>query len=405
MTHVVLFEDPHNSADTVFRKAGITFQRIPGSVNEDKLIELLQDADIVGIRSKTTITQRVLNNCPRLSAIGAYCIGTNQIDVEEATHRGVAIFNAPYSNTRSVVELVISDIVALTRGIPEKNAALHQGKWFKTASGSHEVRGKTLGIIGYGNIGTQLSVLAEALGMKVLFYDKTERLAIGNALSCQSQEEVLRQADIVSLHVDGRQTNKDMFGEKEFSQMKPGALFINLARGFVVDVHALAHNLDTGHIAGAAIDVFPSEPKKNGDPFDSPLLSHPNTILTPHIGGSTLEAQYDIGNFVSHKLVDYIFTGSTEMSVNIPNLSLGKITKGRYRIAHIHRNNPGILALVNHTFAHENVNISAQILATEGTTGYALTDLSSRPSSETIAAIKDMDETVQVRLLCPSHQA
>ncbi|MDO5746342.1 MAG: phosphoglycerate dehydrogenase [Actinomycetaceae bacterium] len=403
MTQVVLFEDPHEVADNHFVDANINVTRINGSVDEDQLIEILRDADMVGIRSKTSLTRRVLESCPRLSAIGAYCIGTNQIDIPVATENGVAIFNAPYSNTRSVVELVISDIIALTRRIPPKNSALQRGQWQKTATGSHEVRGKTLGIIGYGNIGTQLSVLAEALGMKVIFYDRAERLAMGNAIACKTQEEVLQQADVVSLHVDGRQSNINMFGEQQFAQMKPGALFINLARGFVVDIDALAKNLESGHIAGAAVDVFPEEPKKNGDPFESPLLGFDNTILTPHIGGSTLEAQYDIGKFVSGKLVDYVLSGSTDMSVNIPNLTLPTSDVARYRVALIHRNNPGVLALVNQTFAEQGVNITGQILGTEGSIGYVLTDISSELPVEAVTAIRDMEETINTRVLTTPH--
>lgn len=403
MTQVVLLEDPHESANERFALDDIDVKRIHGSLDEDALIEALQDADVVGIRSKTTITKRVIESCPRLSVIGAFCIGTNQIDIPTATEHGIAIFNAPYSNTRSVVELAISDIIALTRHIPQRNFSLQRGEWYKTASGSHEVRGKTLGIIGYGNIGTQLSVLAEAMGMNVIFYDQAERLAMGNARAVATQEELLREADVVSLHVDGRATNKNMFGAKQFEQMKDGAIFINLARGFVVDIDALAENLKNGHLAGAAVDVFPEEPKKNGDPFDSPLVGLDNTILTPHIGGSTLEAQYDIGKFVSAKICDYLKTGSTDMSVNLPNLTLGR-GNGRYRIAHIHRNNPGVLALVNQTFAEHGVNITGQILATEGAVGYSLTDISSELPVEAVSGIADMEETISIRVLTCDHE-
>lgn len=399
MTKAVLFEDPHTCADPIFAAAGIDVRRIPGSLDEEAVIEALRDADIVGIRSKTSITSRVIEACPRLSVIGCFCIGTNQVDLEAATRHGISVFNAPYSNTRSVVELAIGDIITLTRQIPAKNAALHRGEWIKSAAGAHEVRGKTLGIVGYGNIGTQLSVLAEAMGMNVVFYDQAERLALGNAVSLESLSDLLRMSDVVSLHVDGREANRGLFGEAEFAQMKDGAIFINLARGFVVDIEALAAHLASGHLAGAAIDVYPEEPKRNGDPFDSPLLRFDNVILTPHIGGSTQEAQYDIGRFVASKIVDYRTRASTDMSVNLPNRALAPSADARYRIAHIHRNMPGVLAAVNQTFAEQGVNINGQILGTEGDVGYAITDISSELPVETVAALRAMPETIRLRVL------
>ncbi|MBD3690252.1 phosphoglycerate dehydrogenase [Nanchangia anserum] len=399
MTKAVLLEDPHPSADPIFADADITVERISGALDESELIDALSDADIVGIRSKTSVTRRVIEACPRLSVIGCFCIGTNQVDIDAATAAGIAIFNAPYSNTRSVVELAIGHIISLTRRIPAKNAALHRGEWQKTASGAHEVRGKTLGIVGYGNIGTQLSVLAEAMGMNVVFYDHTDRLALGNAVKLGSLDDLLRMSDVVSLHVDGRETNRDFFGEREFSQMKDGALFINLARGFVADIEALRRHLVSGHLAGAAVDVYPSEPKKNGDPFTSPLVGLDNVILTPHIGGSTLEAQNDIGRFVAGKIVDYRTRGITEMSVNIPNLTLQANPDARYRLCHIHRNMPGVLAAVNQTFATQGVNINGQILGTQAEVGYALTDIASELPVETVAALRAMTETVRLRVL------
>lgn len=399
MTKAVLFEDPHPCADTLFTQAGITVERISGSLDEKDVISALADADIVGIRSKTSITATVIEACPRLSAIGCFCIGTNQVDIPAATRAGVAIFNAPYSNTRSVVELAIGHIISLTRRIPQKNAALHRGQWEKSAEGAHEVRGKTLGIIGYGNIGTQLSVLAEAMGMNVVFYDQCERLALGNAVKLGSMEDLLRVSDVVSLHVDGREANRGLFGEAEFALMRTGALFLNLARGFVVDIDALRRHLVSGHLAGAAVDVYPEEPKKNGDLFTSPLVGLDNVILTPHIGGSTLEAQYDIGTFVATKIADYRTLGSSDMSVNIPNLTLATNREGRYRICHIHKNLPGVLAAVNQTFAQQGVNISGQILRTEAETGYAITDISSELPVETVAALRAMPETVRLRVL------
>lgn len=399
MTKAVLFEDPHPAADSLFAEAGIQVERISGALDEDDAIAALADADIVGIRSKTTITRRIIEACPRLSVIGCFCIGTNQVDIKAATEAGIAIFNAPYSNTRSVVELAIGHIISLTRQIPARNAALHRGEWQKTADGAHEVRGKTLGIIGYGNIGTQLSVLAEAMGMNVVFYDQCERLALGNAVKLGSMEDLLRLSDVVSMHVDGREANRGLFGEEQFAQMKDGSLFINLARGFVVDIDALQRHLASGHLAGAAVDVYPQEPKKNGDPFSSPLVGMDNVILTPHIGGSTLEAQHDIGRFVASKIADYRMLGSSDMSVNIPNLTLSANPDARYRICHIHRNLPGVLAAVNQTFASQGVNINGQILSTEGEVGYALTDISSELPVATVAALRAMDETVRLRVL------
>lgn len=399
MTKAVLLENPHDVADDIFLGADIEVVRVNGALDEDDLIDALQDADIVGLRSKTNLTRRVVESCPRLSVLGCYCIGTNQVDLEACSEHGVAVFNAPYSNTRSVVELAISDIIALTRQIPQKNAALQSGVWLKTAEGSHEVRGKTLGIIGYGNIGTQLSVLAEAMGMKVVFFDTAERLALGNAKSLASMDEVLQVSDYVSLHVDGRPSNNNMFGTREFDLMKPGSILINLARGSVVDIDALAANLRSGKLAGAAVDVYPSEPKKNGDHFDSPLVGLTNTILTPHIGGSTLEAQFDIGKFVSSKIVDYWHSGITDMSVNIPNLSLVPNPDSRYRLTYLHRNTPGVLALINQSLAEQGANINGQILATSGQYGYALTEISSELPVEAVTAIRNLPATVSLRVL------
>lgn len=396
---VVLLEDPHIEADDVYENAGFVVKRISGSLDESELIQVLSDAQVVGLRSKTTITRRVIESCPKLIAIGCYCIGTNQVDLEACNERGVAVFNAPYSNTRSVVEMAVASIIALARRLPVKNAALQRGVWEKTSSGSHEIRGKTLGIIGYGSIGTQLSVLAEALGMQVVFYDEAQRLALGNARCLGSIEEVLKLADFVSLHVDGRPGNRNLFGEKEFSLMKPGAIFINLARGFVVDVNALANSLRSGKLAGAAVDVFPEEPKKNGDPFTSPLVGLENTILTPHVGGSTLEAQYDIGQFVSGKIVQYWKDGSSDMSVNIPNLTLQSNPDSRYRLSLLHRNTPGVLALVNQTLAEHGANINGQILSTSGSYGYALTEIASELPQEAIAAIESMPDTIGLRVM------
>ena len=398
MTRALLLENPHPDADRILSSHSITASRRSGALDEGELIRALRDTDatILGIRSKTRVTRAVIESHPELSAIGAYCIGTNQIDLAAATDHGIAVFNAPYSNTRSVVELAVGEIIDLTRRVTVKNSRMHRGIWDKSSDGSHEVRGHTLGIIGYGNIGTQLSVLAEALGLHVIYYDVAERLSLGNATQMPTMESVLREADIVSIHVDGSRTNANLFGDREFSQMKKGALFINLSRGFVVDIEALRAHLLSGHLAGAAIDVFPDEPKANGDPFESPLAGLDNVILTPHVGGSTEEAQLDIGRFVSGKLADYEQTGSTDMSVNLPNLQLGAGPASRYRIRLIHRNTPGVLALVNQTFAESGANIDGQILATAGSCGYVITDISSELPVEALHAIDSMPDTIRL---------
>lgn len=396
MTRALLLENPHKTADEVFAKNGIEVLRNPGALDEAELIRALEGVDYLGIRSKTNVSRAVLEAHPQLKAIGAFCIGTNQIDLRAATELGISVFNAPYSNTRSVVELAIGEIIDLSRRVTVKNSRLHRGIWDKSADGAHEVRGHTLGIIGYGNIGTQLSVLAEAMGLNVIFYDVAERLALGNATRMPTLESVLREADIVSIHVDGQISNADLFGAREFAMMKPGALFINLSRGFIVDIDALHEALVSGHLAGAAVDVFPEEPKKNGDPFASPLATLDNVILTPHIGGSTEEAQYDIGRFVASKISDYERTGSTDMSVNLPNLQLAVSGESRYRIALIHRNTPGVLATVNNALAETGANIGAQILGTAGQTGYALTDINSELPLEAIEKIRSMKDTIRL---------
>ncbi|HHT40544.1 MAG TPA: phosphoglycerate dehydrogenase [Actinomyces sp.] len=399
MRRALLLENPHKDADQIFAKHDIEVVRHTGALDEDELIKELRGFEILGIRSKTEVTERVLKANPQLGAIGAFCIGTNQIALDQASAQGVAVFNAPYSNTRSVVELAIAEIIALTRRLTVRNSKLHRGIWAKSASGSHEVRGRTLGIIGYGNIGTQLSVLAEALGMNVIFYDIAERLALGNAKPMATMDALLQQADIVSLHVDGSPRNQWMFGKREFELMKPGSLFINLSRGFVTNIDALVDALESGHLAGAAVDVFPTEPKKTGDPFESPLSGMDNVILTPHVGGSTEEAQLDIGRFVANKLVDYVRTASTDMSVNLPNLTLLPSQSSRYRVALIHRNTPGVLALVNQTFAEHGANINGQILGTHGSIGYAITDISSELPVEAISVIDELEDTIKLRIL------
>ena len=398
MPKALLLENIHPFAAESLRNHGFEVETMKGALGEDELIEALDGVDLLGVRSKTNVTAKVVQARPSLTAVGCFCIGTNQVDLTAAGKQGIAVFNAPYSNTRSVVELVICDIICLMRRIPAHTHHIKHGTWDKSASGSHEVRGKTLGIIGYGNIGSQLSVLAEALGMRVVFYDLEEKLALGNAVRCETLNDLLEQSDAVTLHVDGRKSNTGFFGEDQFAHMKQGAIFINLSRGFVADLDALKRHLDSGHIAGAAVDVFPVEPKKSGDPFQTPLAEEDNMILTPHIGGSTLEAQEAIGHFVSQRLEDYVEKGSTSLSVNVPQLNLGPHT-GVARIAHLHENLPGVLARVNHVLGDENINISAQSLATEGELGYVVTDVSTMPSEATLDRLAHLDGTIRMRIV------
>ncbi|MHB1064944.1 MAG: phosphoglycerate dehydrogenase [Georgenia sp.] len=399
MARALLLENPHPNADAALTAAGYEIVRTPRALDEGELIAALDGIELVGIRSTTHITERVLAAHPQLLAIGAFCIGTNQIDLRAAARRGVAVFNAPFSNTRSVVELAVAEIIALTRRLTVRDKSLHEGVWDKTAAGSHEVRGRTLGIVGYGNIGTQLSVVAEALGMRVIFYDTAEKLALGNAHRMTSLPELLAAADVVTLHVDGREGNAGMFGPEQFAQMKHGAAFLNLSRGFLVDYATLRTRILDGSISGAAVDVFPEEPRKSGDPFDSALRGLPNVILTPHVGGSTQEAQENIGLFVSGKLGRYIRSGSTDLSVNLPRLTLAASDAARYRIAFVHRNTPGVLALVNQTFAEHGANIEGQILGTHGEIGYVVTDISSELPVEAVEAVRQMEDTVRLRVM------
>lgn len=396
MLRALLLENVHPVAAQNLRDAGIEVVTRPGALDESELIESLADFQILGIRSKTTVTRKVLESVPGLQAVGTFSIGTNQIDLDAAAAHGVAVFNAPYSNTRSVVELAISEIIALTRRLTVRDKALHDGVWDKTAEGSHEVRGRTLGIIGYGNIGSQLSVLAENLGMRVIFYDTAEKLSLGNAHRVETIEELLAEADAVTIHVDGRPGNAGLFGAELFAGMKPGAIFLNLSRGFVVDVEALREHILSGHLGGAAVDVFPTEPKKRGDGFTSPLRGLSNVILTPHVGGSTEEAQEAIGEFVSKKLRDFMATGSTTLSVNLPNLQLAHTGVGRIML--LHRNVPGVLARVNQVFADHGANIEAQMLATRGEIGYVVTDISDVTQRGASAKLQAMDSTIRLRI-------
>ncbi len=392
----LLLENIHPDAERLLTERGIEVSSVKGALDEDELRTALPGVQLLGIRSKTNVTRAVLDQCPELLAIGAFCIGTNQIDIPAASRNGTAVFNAPFSNTRSVVELVIAEIISLARHLTDKNSAMHAGVWDKSAKGAHEVRGRTLGIVGYGNIGSQLSVVAEALGMRVLFYDVADKLALGNARRCDSLDELLREAETVSLHVDGRPGNAGLFGAEEFAKMRPRSLFLNLCRGIVVDHEALREHLLSGHIAGAAVDVFAEEPKAAGDHFTSGLQNLPNVILTPHIGGSTEEAQQDIGRFVAGKLREYATTGTSTMSVNLPQVQTDE-AGNRSRILHVHHNVPGVLATVNGVLADYGVNIESQVLSTRGDLGYVVTDVGGDLSPEVVEKLRGLSETVRLR--------
>lgn len=395
---MLLLENVHPKALAHLKEDGFAVETYPAGLDEEELCQKIKGIHVLGIRSKTNVTRKVFEHADKLMAIGAFCIGTNQIDLQAALENGVAVFNAPYSNTRSVVELAIAEIIMLMRGIPDKNQDMHQGIWSKTAKNSNEIRGKQLGIIGYGNIGSQLSVLAENMGMQVQYFDIEERLALGNATKCKTLEELLKSSDIVSLHIDGRPENTNIFTSKEFDQMKDGAIFLNLARGPVVDISALKAALTSGKILGAGVDVFPEEPKSNQDPFESELIGLPNTILTPHIGGSTQEAQENIGEFVPNKIMDYINTGDTGLSVNFPNLNLPAL-KNAHRLLHIHANKTGILARINQLLAEHDANIVGQYLKTNETIGYVITDIDKAYDKELIKALRNIEHTIKFRVL------
>jgi D-3-phosphoglycerate dehydrogenase / 2-oxoglutarate reductase len=395
---VLLLENIHPDATAILTKAGYQVATADRALPEDELLARLAEVDVLGVRSTTQVPARAFEAAPHLLAVGAFCIGTNQIDVSAASAQGVAVFNAPFSNTRSVVELVVAEIISLQRGLTDKTRKMHEGVWDKSAKGSHEVRGRRLGIVGYGNIGSQLSVLAEALGMSVWFYDSADKLALGNAKRCSSLEELLETVDIVTLHVDGRPTNRGLFTDAEFSRMVQGSIFLNLSRGFVVDHAALRAHIESGHIVGAAIDVFPSEPKRRNEPFVSELRGLANVILTPHVGGSTEEAQQDIGRFVAGKLNDYLEAGSTALSVNLPNLVL-PAEAGEFRLTHVHANVPGVLAAVDSLFASHGMNIEGQYLGTRGDIGYVITDTPTDFAPDLLEAFNEMPATIRLRVL------
>ena len=394
----LLLEKIHPQAARRLHDAGFRVEQIPGSLAEDDLIEQLQGISVLGIRSKTQLTRRVVEAAPELEVVGAFCIGTNQIDLEACLDRGVPVFNAPYANTRSVVELALGQIIILMRDVPQKSEALHRGEWRKSEGAPREVRGKRLGIVGYGNIGAQLSVLAEALGMEVCYYDVVEKLALGNARPCRTLQELLEISDVVSVHVDGRRGNVDLFGREEFAAMKDGAVFINLSRGFVVELEALKEALESGKIRGAALDVFPREPRRDGEPIELPLQGMPNVLLTPHIGGSTEEAQANIAGFVPDKILNYVEKGSTSLSVNFPNLQLPEL-RGAHRVAHIHANVPGILARINQVLASRDINIIGQYLKTNERVGYVITDVGRDYDPAVVRELQAIPRTMRVRVL------
>ncbi|MDD7932418.1 phosphoglycerate dehydrogenase [Actinomycetospora straminea] len=393
---VLLLENIHPVAADALRARGFEVDVRSSALSGPELADALPGVSLLGIRSNTTITADVLDAGKDLLAVGCFCIGTNQVDLPAAAERGVAVFNAPFSNTRSVVELVLGEIIALVRRLPEKTQRMHEGIWDKSARGSHEFRGRTLGIVGYGNIGTQLGNMAEAVGLRVIFYDTADRLAHGNARRVESLEALLAEADIVSLHVDGRPGNAGLFGAEQFAQMKPRSIFINASRGMVIDDESLREHILSGHLAGAAIDVFPIEPKAQGDAFESPLRGLDNVILTPHVGGSTQEAQEEIGHFVSGKLLNFVTTGVTALSVNMPEVALPAAPHA-FRTGFLHTNTPGVLAGMNQVLIDHGVNVVSQALATRGERGYVLTDTEGAIPDEALSDLRRSSHTVWLR--------
>lgn len=397
--NVLLLENVSDTAVANFRRAGYTqVRKLTRALPEEELIGELRNCHLLGIRSKTQLTERALAAAPHLHAVGCFCIGVNQVDLAAATARGVAVFNAPYSNTRSVAELVVGAAILLIRRIPDKNRAAHEGIWLKEASGAYELRGKTIGIIGYGNIGSQVSVLAEALGMKVLFYDIETKLPLGNASDARSLKALLGAADVVTLHVPETEQTRNLLNKTNLKWLKKGAIVINYARGEVIELPALRRAIEAGQVGGAAVDVFPVEPEKNGDRFETPLQGLPNVLLTPHIGGSTEEAQVNIGEDVSNKLLQYLEKGASLGSHTVPALALPP-QEGAHRILHIHRNVPGVLSQINGQLSQHRINIVGQYLKTNEAIGYVVVDVDKQLSKRAVSLLKEVPETVKVRLL------
>ncbi len=396
---ILLLESVHPAAIQLFKSAGYTdIESLTGSVSEQELIERISKVHILGIRSKTQITDAVLQKADKLIALGAFCIGTNQIQMKAARSRGLAVFNSPFSNTRSVAELVIGLSIMLMRRVFEKSEGAHHGLWLKESKGCYEVRGKTLGIVGYGHIGSQVSVLAEALGMKVIFYDITSRLSLGNAESSRSLDDLLKKSDIITLHVPGTPDTRNLINAQRLKKMKPGAVLVNLSRGDVMDVWAVKDAIEKKHLGGLAVDVFPEEPKSNKDLFASPLQGLPNVILTPHIGGSTVEAQESIGKDVAGKMIDFIESGSTDGSLTIPELSLPVLTDA-HRILHVHKNVPGVLSDINGALSKMKVNILGQYLKTNEEIGYVVLDIDKRSSTKVMSVLRNVKNTIRTRSL------
>ena len=395
---VLLLENIHPDAFELFKSEGYQVESLQKSLNETELSQRIKDVSILGIRSKTQVSAEVLKNAERLISVGAFCIGTNQIDLKASLKKGVAVFNAPFSNTRSVVELALAEIIILMRNIFDKSNSLHKGIWDKSSDGSYEIRGKKIGIIGYGKIGSQLSVLAEDLGMEVYYFDVVDKLALGNAKKCNTLKELLKKSDILTVHIDGSRSNSNFIGEPEFRQMKKGVIFLNLSRGHVVNIEALAANIKNGKVKGAAVDVYPYEPHGNDEKFISELQNLKNVLLTPHIGGSTEEAQKNIGNFVPSKIIDFINSGNTFYSVNFPELQLPQF-QNAHRLIHIHENVPGILAQINNTLAGHNINIAGQYLKTNDQVGYVITDIAKKYDPAVISDLKKIPHTIKFRIL------
>ena len=395
---VLLLERINTIAKSIFEKEGYEIETFDTSLNEKELSKKIKDISILGIRSKTIITKKVLQSANRLLSIGAYCIGINQINLKECQKKGVIVFNAPFSNTRSVVEIVIAQIIILMRNIIRKSNQMHKGIWKKDSINSYEIRNKTLGIIGYGNIGSQLSVVAESLGLKVIYYDILDKLSIGNAKRYDSMKKLLKECDILSIHVDGREGNTNLIGDKEINLMKKGAILINYSRGNIVNINSLKRNLKNNKLLGAAIDVFPKEPLNNKEKFKSELIGLNNVILSPHVGGSTKEAQKNIGSFVPQKIIEYINSGNSSNSINFPNLYLPK-QKEAHRFIHIHKNEPGIMLKINKILSDYNINIVGQYLKTNESIGYVITDINNEYNKQVIQSLRKIHDTIRLRVL------